>query len=124
LQAPHSGQAYNSFTSPKPLVGSVTVLEGADVTGRIIYDIDEVLDFEIVEGNENDIEYSIPLKNIRKITPKNSDYSQLELTSGQTLFLGNTRDVSEGNSGVLVFEKGKKDPVYIAWRKINEIIFQ
>jgi hypothetical protein len=124
LQAPHSGQAYNTFTSPKPLVGSVTVLEGADVTGRIIYDVDEVLDFEIVEGNENDIEYSIPLKNIKKITPKNSDYSQLELISGQTLFLGNTRDVSEGNSGVLVFEKGKKDPVYIAWRKINEIIFQ
>lgn len=123
-QASSAGQSYDSFTSPKPLQGTVSLLEGTDAVGRIIYDIDEVLDFEIVEGKENDIEYLIPMKNIRKIIPKNSDYSQLELISGQSLLLGNMRDVSEGNSGLLVFEKGKKNPVYIAWRKINEIIFQ
>jgi hypothetical protein len=121
---PHSGQAYNTFASPKPLQGTVSLLDDDNVTGRIIYDIDEVLDFEIVEGKENDIEYSIPFTNIKKITPKNSDYSLLELTSSQTLFLGSMRDVSEDNSGILVFVKGKKDPVYIAWRKVNEISFQ
>lgn len=121
---PHSGQAYNAYVAPKPLQGTVSLLDEDNVTGRIIYDIDEVLDFEIVEGKENDIEYSIPFTNIKKITPKNSDYSLLELASGQTLFLGSMRDVSENNSGLLVFVKGKKDPVYIAWRKVNEITFQ
>jgi hypothetical protein len=37
--------------------------------------------------------------------------------------LGGMRDVSEDNSGLLIFPKGKKDPVHIAWKKINEIIF-
>ncbi len=53
------------------------------------------------------------MKNIRSITPKNYDYSQVELVSGQTLLLGDGRDVSARNAGLLVFQKGKKDPVFI-----------
>ena len=123
-EPPHTGQAYSEFKTPKPLQGTVSTLDQDEFSGRIIYDIDEVLDFEIVEGKENGIEYSIPLTNIRKIIPKNADYSQLELTSGKTLFIGDLRDVSEDNSGVLIFTKDKKEPVYVAWRKINEISFR
>ncbi|MEJ0031424.1 MAG: hypothetical protein WDO15_14085 [Bacteroidota bacterium] len=63
------------------------------------------------------------MKNIHTITPKNYDYSQVTLRSGQSFLLGDGRDVSEKNAGVLVFQKGKKDPVYISWRRINEITF-
>lgn len=122
--APNAGLSYTDFATPKPLQGTVSTLDDDQFTGRIIFDIDEVLDFEMVEGKENDIEYSIPLKNIRKIVPKNSDYSQVELKTGQALFIGEQRDVSEDNSGTLVFIKGKKEPVYVPWRKINEITFQ
>lgn len=117
-------QSYNQFATPNPLMGTVTLLEGGQVTGRIVYDVDEALDFEILEGRENDIEYQIPLRNIKRITPKNFDYSLVELRSGKTLLLGGMRDVSEGNSGVLVFTKGNKEPRHISWRKINEITFQ
>ena len=121
---PGSGPSYASFTAPVAMEAAVSLLDGNDVTGRIIYDIDETLDFELIEGKENDIEYQIPIKNIARITPKNFDYSQIELRSGQSILLGGMRDVSEDNSGLLVFVKGKKDPQHIAWKKINEIIFK
>ncbi|MEI9919317.1 MAG: hypothetical protein WDO14_11015 [Bacteroidota bacterium] len=118
-----TGPAFNDFVAPSMVSGTVSRLDGNDVTGQIVYDIDETIDFEIIEGVENDIEYMIPMKNIRTIAPKNYDNSQVTLRSGQSFLLGDGRDVSGKNAGVLVFQKGKKDPVYISWRRINEITF-
>lgn len=118
-----TGPSFNDFAAPNLVTGTVSRLDGNDVTGQIVFDIDETIDFEIIEGVENDIEYLVPLKNIRSITPKNYDYSEVVLRSGQSLLLGEGRDVTVKNSGVLVFPKGKKDPVYVAWRRINQITF-
>jgi hypothetical protein len=115
--------SFDWFTPPKFKSGTVSRLDDGEVTGRIIYDVDEALDFEMIEGKENGLEYSIPMKNIRKIMPRNSDYSAIELVSGQSLLLGDGRDVSDSNAGLLVFIKSKKDPVYVPWRKIDQIIF-
>ncbi|HMJ69430.1 MAG TPA: hypothetical protein VK508_11060 [Cyclobacteriaceae bacterium] len=124
LAAPkNTGPSFNDFSMPRIMTGTISRLDGKDVTGQIVFDIDETMDFEIIEGVENDIEYFVPLKNIKSITPKNYDYSQVDLVSGQSLLLGEGRDVSARNAGLLVFEKGKKDPVYISWRKVNQITF-
>lgn len=122
--APGTGQAYSSFTPPMPVEATVSLVDGGEQSGRIVYDLDEALDFEMIEGKENDIEYQIPIRQIARIRPKNFDYSEIELKSGQRLLLGGMRDVSENNSGVLLFRQGKKDPTYIAWKKVNEIIFK
>ncbi len=121
---PGTGQVYSSFPAPVPMEATVSLVDGGEMSGRIIYDVDEALDFEMIEGKENDIEYQIPIRLIARITPKNFDYSEIELKSGQRLLLGGMRDVSEDNSGILLFRAGKKDPVHIAWRKVNEIIFK
>jgi hypothetical protein len=123
--SPPSGTtpSFDFYSPPKFKSGTVSRLNDTGVTGKIIYDVDEALDFELLDGKENGIEYSIPLKNIRKITPRNADYSTIELVSGLSLLLGDGRDVSEGNAGVLVFMKSKKDPVYVAWRQIDQITF-
>ena len=116
-------QSYSQFPTPSGIIGSVSLLDGDEYKGRIIYDVDESLDMEHIEGRENDIEYQIPIRLIKRITPKNFDYSLIELRSGKSLLLGGMRDVSDGNSGLLVFPKGKKEPVHISWKKINEIVF-
>lgn len=118
-----TGPSFDDFATPKLLTGTVSRLDGGDLSGQLAYDIDETIDFEIIEGTENDIEYLIPLKNVRSITPKNYDYSQVDLVSGQSFLLGDGRDVSAKNAGLLVFQKGKKDPIYISWRRINQITF-
>jgi hypothetical protein len=118
-----TGPSYDDFAPPKLVTGTVSRLDGGDVSGQIVFDIDETIDFEFIEGIENYIDYMIPMKNIRSITPKNYDYSQVDLVSGQSLLLGEGRDVSGKNAGLLVFQKGKKDPVYVSWRRINQITF-
>jgi hypothetical protein len=67
-------QAYANSQSLWYFKGKVSRLDGDDLSGRIVYDIDETLDIEVLEGKENDIEYIIPMKNIRKITPKNTSF--------------------------------------------------
>lgn len=118
-----TGQTFDEFTSPRFRSGTVTRLGDTDVAGRIVFDIDEALDFEMIEGVEDDVEYIIPLKNIRKITPKNADYSIVDLVSGQSLLLGDGRDVSSRNAGLLVFVKGKKEPIYVPWRGVDQVVF-
>jgi hypothetical protein len=119
----NSGPSFESFAKPNQLSGIVSSLDGEEYSGQIVYDIDEMFDIEILEGIENDIEYGVIFKNIRKIIPKNEDYSSITLRNGQSLLLGNGQDVSNRNGGVLIFEKGKKEPRYVSWRKINEITF-
>lgn len=121
--APVRSPAYSQFEPPAYLYATVSTLDGEDLSGRIIFDIDEVLDIELIEGRDNDIKYNVLLRNIKKIAPKNNDYATIELRNGNTLLLGDGQDVSARNGGVLVFVKGKKEPKYVSWKKINEIVF-
>lgn len=121
--APHTGPSFDEFRNPEYLEGTVSRIDGIDLYGRIVFDIDEAVDFEFLEGADNDIEYHIPFRLIRKIIPKNYDYSMIELVSGKSLLLGGLRDVSSKNGGILVFMKGKKEPEFIPWKNIYEIVF-
>jgi hypothetical protein len=117
-------QRYDDFKSPRPLMAHVIRFDtGEDVYGRVVYDIDEWLDLEVLEGRENNVEYIIPMKNVKKIAPRNADFSEVTLRNGNRLLIGDSQDVSSSNSGVLVFVKGKKDPVHISWKKVDEITF-
>lgn len=122
-KAPDSGPTYESFASPKPLVGKVLLFDANEVSGTMIFDLDETLDVETLEGKDNDIEYTIPFRNIKSIKPKNSEYSIVELKNGETLLLGEGRDVSEKNDGIIILIKGKKEPQHLRWRNIEQIIF-
>lgn len=124
-QPPAGVATYEDFPVPRVLRGTVTSLDDSDARiGQIVYDIDEVFDFEFLEGQENDIEYKVPFRNIRKLTPKNFDYTSIELKSGRTLLLGGGRDVSSKNAGLLIIGKDKNSSEYIPWKKINTITFQ
>ncbi len=122
-KAPDSGPTYESFVAPKPLIGKVILFDGNEYAGTMIFDLDETLDVEALEGKDNEIEYTIPFRNIKSIKPKNADYSIVELKNGETLLLGEGRDVSEANDGVVILVKGKKEPQHLRWRNIEQIIF-
>ncbi len=118
-----SGQAYTKYAPPKPLVGTVYTYNEDEIKGRIVFDLDEAMDIEFLEGKDDELEYRIPFRNIKSIKPKNYNYSQLKLRNGDTLLLGDMRDVSDNNDGLLVFQRGSREPEYISWKKIDEIIF-
>ena len=116
----NSGRGYDDFKAPNSLEAKVVTRNGT-LKGRIVYDLDEELDIEILEGKDDRSEYSIPFGNISKITPRGYQRSEVELKNGRKLMLEESQDVSEDNTGLLVYEG--KDPKYVPWEDIEEIIF-
>lgn len=121
--APNSGNSYSTFANPKKITGTVTTTNGETLTGTLIYDLDEEYDFEMIQGSDDDIEYFIPVKYISKIVPKNYDNSTIFLKNGTEIMLGDSRDVSEDNDGVIVLIGNGNDSKYVFWDDIKEITF-
>ncbi|MEQ9426014.1 MAG: hypothetical protein RJQ09_16430 [Cyclobacteriaceae bacterium] len=121
-KAPGSGPSYASFSDQKELTGSVMTRGGKTLKGKIVYDLDEAYDFEVLQGDFEDMEYIIPFRNISKITPRGYDESIVELKNGQTLRLEDGIDVSEENNGILVFQD-KNNPIYVEWQDVDEVTF-
>jgi hypothetical protein len=122
LKAKTSGPPYSSYRVPKELSGQVFTKDGQKFKGRIVYDLDEEWDYELLNGYDEDIEFIIPFRNIKSITPKNYNYSTVELRNGDKILLGEGQDVSDKNDGLLVFT-GKDDPVYIPWPDMESVFF-
>ena len=120
--APNSLKKYSDFAGMKKLSGSVSTTNGEKLSGEIIFDLDEALTFEMLQGKDDDVEYIIPFESIKSITPKNWDYSTVVLKDGTELTLGDARDVNEDNDGVLVFS-GSGDPKFVMWEDIKVISF-
>ena len=112
---------YNDFIESKTLSGTVETKDGKTYSGRMVYDIDEALDFELISGEHENIQYNLPIRNIAVIEPLRRCCSRITLKNGQSLELEDSRDVDKDNAGLLVWEED--EPVYIPWRKVEKIKF-
>ena len=121
-EAPASAPGYEAYAGVKELSGTVTTVNGQSFSGRIIYDLDEAYSFEMLQGNDDDVEYIIPMEHVASVAPKNYDYSEVMLKNGTKLVIGDARDVSEDNDGVLIFT-GSGDPIFVIWEDIEIIKF-
>ena len=114
---------YDYFNDPNKLSGTVRLVNGNSYSGIIVYDLDESLDIEMLNGEKDDVEYLLPFRAIKKINPKNYYYTQVTLRDGEMLLLGKTQDVSDQNTGIIVFES-EDNYHYVPWRDIEEIEFK
>lgn len=117
----NSGPGYNDFKKPENIRGSVTTKDGQIHSGTIIYDLDEALDIEIIQGMDRELEYLIPIRNIKKIEPKNFEYATITLRNGNSVLIGEGQDVSDRNDGILVFANGNTNPTYVSWEDLKAI---
>jgi len=115
--------SYDLFKTPDYIRGTVVTSEGQKISGQIIYDIDEFIDIEFLDGDDDDMKYMIPFRNIKSIRPKNYNYSVVTLKNGQELLLGERQDVSDKNDGILIMKNGRKKD-YIRWEDVREIILK
>lgn len=113
---------YADFENQQRLSGEVITRKGEKIAGIIAYDLDESMNFEILEGMNDNMSYEIPFRYIKSIEPKNYKYSLITLTNGSALSLGDSVDVDYRNSGVIVF-RNNENPVYIPWKEITLISF-
>ncbi|PXX99062.1 hypothetical protein DF185_14375 [Marinifilum breve] len=123
LPLPESAMAcFSEFKDSERLYGKITNKEGENFEGVIVYDLDEAMDSEILNGFNDELEFSVPFRNVRKIIPKSYNYCLVELKSGQNLFLGDQTDVSGKNAGILIFI-GNDEYKIFDWEEIQEIEF-
>jgi len=115
---------YNDYTTPFGLDAEVHTFDGKVHSGPIVFDIDEMWEPEMLDGDDDHLEYQIPFRNIQSILPKNRSYSLINLRNGEQLLLGEGQDVSRNNDGVIIFIKSQKDPILIDWDDIDEIILK
>lgn len=120
-KAPNSGKPYSAF-EVKKLNGTVTTTSGKTLSGDLIFDLDEAYNFEMLQGSDHNIDYFIPFSSIKSFAPRNYDNATIILKNGTELLLGEGRDVSEQNDGVLVFS-GNGDPEFIQYENIKTITF-
>ena len=124
LEDPPIGPTYRDYVLPDALQGSVISYDGTEYEGQIIFDMDELWDFEILDGEDDYVKYEIPFRNIKRIVPKNRSYSLVYLRNGQELLLGDTQDVSNNNDGILIARDPNRKSISIDWDDIDEIIFK
>lgn len=115
-------KTFSEFKNQKELSASVKTRNGEVLKGKLVFDLDEAYDYEVLNGEDNDIEYVIPFRNIDKLMPKNYDNSEIVLKNGDKILLSNGQDVSDKNTGLLVFTDNNR-PTYVIWDDVDEITF-
>jgi len=119
--APGSGRSYAEYARGSDLSGEVVTRDGR-YGGRIIFDLDESRDFELLHGRNGDTEYLIPFRDIARIKPEGRWRSVVQLRMGLTIELEESEDVTRKNDGLLIFT-GEKKPKYVAWRDVTDLRF-
>ncbi len=118
-----SGPAYSDFGLPKRLAGTVYLKDESSYSGLINYDLDEKWDCELLSGDLDHIEFIIPFRYIRKIDPKNYNFSKIVLADGRKILLGDSHDVTYDNYGVMIVED-KDEHQFFFFEDIEEIAFK
>jgi len=120
-----TGKAYTEFIIPRPLRGTVTDDDGKTYHGRIVYDVDETYTWEMLNGENQEVQYCIPFTLVKSVSPKSEKVTEVKLQSGVTINLEGSNDVDERNSGILIFTSGDNaDPKYIDWKHVKQIDFE
>jgi hypothetical protein len=118
----HTGRPYDAYTN-QPLQGTVHLTNGKELSGALVYDLDESETWEMLDGRNAGIGYSVPFSLIQRLDLTNEGVL-VHFLDGKTVELSGEVDVGEKNLGVLVFSSHADDPEHVQWREIQAISFQ
>lgn len=116
------GIGYAGYGAAKRLSGKVFLKDSSVYSGIIVYDLDEAMSVENINGKNSNLRFSIPFMYIKSISPMGFKYSKVRLKNGTELLLGGENDVNYKNDGVLVFTKSGNYE-FFHWFEIKNIKF-
>jgi len=87
--------------------------------GRVMWDKDERMVSEELDGHENGQEYNLKFSEIRSIERK-GDKSLVKLIDGTSLMLGETNDVDNGNRGIWL-DNPSLGRIEINWAQFHKL---
>lgn len=114
--AKDSGRGYDDYPALGEMRAKVTLRDGKTRTGKIAYDLDETYLWEMLNGNQEDVDYDIPFARVKQIRPLGRR-SEVVLDNGQKLRLEGQTDVGDDHAGI-AFLDGEGDD-YVAWDEVE-----
>ncbi len=105
----------------KRLYGAVDTDVGSFV-GYIMWDKEECLSTDLLDGESEDGDLSIEMGRISSIEPRGRSSSIVELDDGRRLRLRGTNDVNDDNRGIMV-EDERYGKVTVAWDSFDRLEF-
>ncbi|RKY83689.1 hypothetical protein DRQ09_09690 [candidate division KSB1 bacterium] len=107
-----------------PLYGTVETEEGDKFRGYIMWDNDESLSDDILDGEDDDgFKRKIRFEKISEIEKISRNEVRVTLKSGRKIYLTGSNDVNSDNRGILI-----KDPDYgnvkLRWREFYRVTFE
>lgn len=119
MQAPSSARSDYGVR----LHGTLFTRSGHEFTGFICWDVDEVLTYDVLDGNdERGRRRKIRFANIDVIQRGSSSSAVVILKNGEEMTLRGTNDVNDDNSGILVLDNALGQ-VEVEWDDFEEVQF-
>ncbi|HSR54528.1 MAG TPA: hypothetical protein VLV83_27190 [Acidobacteriota bacterium] len=118
FQAPPQGALSKAGSR---LYGTLTTDRGQEFTGYILWDRDEALTSEELDGEQDGRDYSLKFGDIASIGKHNSWSSKVTLKSGEELILTGTNDVDDDNRGIYV-EVPEWGEVLVPWERFQKLV--
>jgi len=84
------------------LYGTLTTRRGEEFSGFVCWDVDELFDNDVLDGEDQRRTRKIPFANVTSISRYSSSGAELILKSGDTIVLRGTNDVDESNRGIVI----------------------
>lgn len=105
------------------LYGTMVTRSGAEFTGFIAWDVDEIYSDDVLDGEDRDgVDREIPFGNIASIERESSRSARVVLEDGEEMILRGSKDVNRSNRGISVSDPALGQ-VKVSWNNFREVRF-
>lgn len=104
------------------LYGEAFTRRGDSFQGFVCWDVDEIFDTDILDGEEGRRKRKIEFGKIKKIEPLSSQSALVVLKDGTEMELENSNDIDSGNRGVIISDP-KLGRISIDWDELEKVEF-
>ena len=120
---PARQEQYKKFDGGKPIYGTVYTEDGEEYTGQIRWDDDEEFTWELLNGNNHDVEFNIEFGKIKEIEKKSYRSSIVTVSDGRTFRLRGSNDVDEDNKGIFIIDDNG-DEEEVEWEDFSKLVLK
>jgi hypothetical protein len=121
---------YDAFDGGHPLVGTVVTQSGEEIEGVIRWDADEADSWELLNGREDDVDFTIEFSHVSRIVRGEVFGATVTLLDGRSFELDDSNDVDWDNKGILIAPAtssgGPDEPRWrvVPWDQFKEVRFR
>lgn len=119
---PENHTGWGAFDGGHLLYGTVTTLDGTELTGQVKWDNDEAYSWEMLNGESEDVEFHVEFGQVESVKHRSHRGASVTLLDGRVLQLSDSNDVSDGNRGIVITAEDG-DATLVSWEDFEQVRF-